>query len=167
MAKYILLFVCGIKQKGRCGSVANVFDTAKYILSEIGGEVSTMKLQKLCYYAFVERLVTSDKKLFDEQFEAWANGPVCRELFNVHKGKFFVSARDIPNGRLTDTLTQDEINCINKVLEQDKETDGSVLSERTHREKPWQDARRGLPLSARCRNKITLKSIKEYYGRQA
>lgn len=60
--------------------MANVFDVAKYIL-EVKGTMSTMKLQKLCYYAQAWSLVWDDKPLFGEEFEAWANGPVCRELF--------------------------------------------------------------------------------------
>lgn len=30
---------------------ANVFDVAKYILDTVGGEITSMKLQKLCYYS--------------------------------------------------------------------------------------------------------------------
>jgi len=37
--------------------MSNVFDVAKYILSALG-EVSTMKLQKLCYYSLVEGLIS-------------------------------------------------------------------------------------------------------------
>lgn len=56
--------------------MANIFDVAKYILTEIGG-VSTMKLQKLCYYSLVESLRRDpEHPLFRERFEAWANGPV-------------------------------------------------------------------------------------------
>ena len=60
--------------------MANVFDVAKYILEKLG-TLSTMKLQKLCYYCQAWSLVWDDTPLFDEKFEAWANGPVCRELF--------------------------------------------------------------------------------------
>ncbi|MHA1540324.1 MAG: Panacea domain-containing protein [Alphaproteobacteria bacterium] len=44
-----------------------------------------MKLQKLCYYSQALSLSKNSKKLFNENFEAWSNGPVCRELFNLHK----------------------------------------------------------------------------------
>ena len=54
--------------------MANVFDTAKYILEQ-KGDMSTMKLQKLCYYSQAWGLVWDDEPLFDEDFEAWANGP--------------------------------------------------------------------------------------------
>lgn len=66
--------------------MANAFDVAKYIL-EVKGTMSTMKLQKLCYYAQAWSLVWDDKPLFDEEFEAWANGPVCRELFFKTQGQ--------------------------------------------------------------------------------
>ena len=60
--------------------MANVFDTAKYILEQ-KGDMFTMKLQKLCYYSQAWGLVWDDEPLFDEDFEAWVNGPVCPELF--------------------------------------------------------------------------------------
>ena len=145
-------------------ATANVFDVAKYILREIGGEISTMKLQKLCYYAFVQRLKDSGEKLFDQPFEAWANGPVCRELFNVHKGNFFVSAGMIPNDKLTNKLTQEEMTSINIVVEAYSQMTGAEISEKTHAEEPWKLARRGIPLSQPCRNRITLQSIRDYYG---
>ncbi|WP_412693926.1 type II toxin-antitoxin system antitoxin SocA domain-containing protein [Clostridium sp. AF22-10] len=64
--------------------MANVFDTAKYIL-EKSGSMSTMKLQKLCYYSQAWALVWDDAPLFNEDFQAWANGPVCPELFIKHR----------------------------------------------------------------------------------
>ena len=68
----ILVFATGER---RLNGMATVFDAAKFIL-ERKGQMSTMKLQKLCYYAQVWSLVWDDYPLFDEDFEAWANGPV-------------------------------------------------------------------------------------------
>ena len=70
-----------------------VFDTAKYIL-EKKGCLSTMKLQKLCYYAQAWSLVWDDAPLFDDDFEAWANGPVCPTLFRATQGNYSVTAKD-------------------------------------------------------------------------
>jgi uncharacterized phage-associated protein len=47
----------------------NIFDIAKYILTAIGGEVSTMKLQKLCYYCQALSLACEGKPLFAEDFK--------------------------------------------------------------------------------------------------
>ena len=56
--------------------MANVFDVAKYILQRTG-KISTWKLQKLCYYSQAWTLAWTGKPLFEEEFEAWRNGPVC------------------------------------------------------------------------------------------
>ena len=77
--------------------MANVFDTAKYIL-EKSGSMSTMKLQKLCYYSQAWSLVWDDFPLFEEDFQAWANGPVCPELFFKTQGKYSASASDETGG---------------------------------------------------------------------
>lgn len=47
--------------------MGSVFDTAKYILEKCG-TMSTMKLQKLCYYSQAWSLVWDDAPLFDEDF---------------------------------------------------------------------------------------------------
>jgi uncharacterized phage-associated protein len=66
--------------------VVKVFDVSKSILHTIGDEISTMKLQKLCYYCQAWHLAWYGKSLFPEDFERWDNGPVCRELFDLHRG---------------------------------------------------------------------------------
>ena len=77
--------------------MANVFDTAKYILEQ-SGPMSTMKLQKLCYYSQAWSLVWDDSPLFEEDFQAWANGPVCTKLFFKTQGKYSASASDETGG---------------------------------------------------------------------
>lgn len=77
--------------------MASVFDVAKYILSKTG-KISTWKLQKLCYYSQAWELAWTGNSLFDEDFEAWANGPVCPELFHKHQGRFLVGYEDINIG---------------------------------------------------------------------
>lgn len=146
----------------REGDMANIFDVAKYILNEIG-EISTMKLQKLCYYSQVNSLKLKDKILFAEDFEAWANGPVCRALFNVHKGKFSLQAKDIPNSLLTN-LSVEEKNVINETIETYGAYSGAELSAKTHSEDPWKDARNGIEASKNCSKKITKASIKRFYN---
>lgn len=141
----------------------NIFDVAKYILGEVG-EVSTMKLQKLCYYSNVKWIVKTKKPMFQEYFEAWANGPVCRDLFAVHKGHFSVSSGMIPNKLLSNDLDDDKKTTINEVLEEYGMMTGAELSAKTHKEKPWIDARGDLPPTAPSTKRITLKSIKAFYA---
>lgn len=141
--------------------MANVFDVAKYILTK-QGRLSTMKLQKLCYYAQAWSLVWDDAPLFEEDFEAWANGPVCRELFMHTQGKFSVNADD-ESGNI-DNLTDDQKDTIDKVLEYYGKHDAQWLSQLTHMEDPWNKARKGIPAGVGCTNIISKESMAEYYG---
>jgi uncharacterized phage-associated protein len=49
--------------------MTNIFDVAKYILHAIGGQMSTMKLQKLCYYCQAWHLAWNWTLMFPEDFE--------------------------------------------------------------------------------------------------
>lgn len=146
--------------------MANVFDVAKYILSEIG-EISTMKLQKLCYYSLVRGIVAGNIIMFPEKFEAWVNGPVCRELWNVHKGAFYIDKSKIAN----DLLSRNGLNAeckryINETLEEYSNKSGTQLSEQTHKEQPWIDSIRNINTVKNTRHVISYDSIKQFYGKK-
>lgn len=141
--------------------MANIFDTAKYIL-ERSGSMSTMKLQKLCYYSQAWSLVWDEAPLFEEDFQAWANGPVCPELFFKTQGKYSVNASDETGGE--GDLSANQKDTINKVLEHYGSHDAQWLSQLTHMEDPWANARKGIPLSMGCNNVITKESMALYYG---
>lgn len=61
-------------------------DVAQEILSQTG-PMDAWKLQKLCFYSQVAHLVTYGQPLFRERIEAWAQGPVVRELYGFHRKK--------------------------------------------------------------------------------
>jgi uncharacterized phage-associated protein len=137
--------------------MANIFDTSKYILDTVGGEVSAMKLQKLCYYSQAWNLVWEGKQLFQEDFLRWDNGPVCRELFDLHQGLFYVDTHLVEAAQLSPKgLTGKESVNIDQVLEDYGKYTGGQLSELTHQEAPWRDT---------PKNEIISKGlIKDYYS---
>lgn len=141
--------------------MANVFDVAKYILEQ-QGTMSTMKLQKLCYYSQAWSLVWDDSPLFSEDFQAWANGPVCPELFRKTQGNFSVTADDETGGE--NNLTDNQKDTINHVLAHYGEHDAQWLSRLTHMEEPWKTARTGLPSGVGCNRIISKESMAMYYG---
>ena len=141
--------------------MANVFDTAKYIL-EKSGSMSTMKLQKLCYYSQAWSLVWDDSPLFDEDFEAWANGPVCPELFYKTQGKYSVCSNDETGG--DGDLSDNQKDTIDRVIAHYGVHDAQWLSQLTHMEDPWIKARAGIPAGTGCNNVITKESMALYYG---
>lgn len=141
--------------------MATVFDVAKYIL-EKQGRMSTMKLQKLCYYCQAWSLVWDDESLFNEDFHAWANGPVCRELFFKTQGMYAVTAEDETGD--SRNLTSSQTDTIDAVLGHYAPHDAQWLSQLTHMEDPWNKARLGVPAGAGCDNVISKESMAEYYG---
>lgn len=141
--------------------MASVFDVARYILEQKDC-MSTMKLQKLCYYSQAWSLVWDDEPLFAEQFQAWANGPVCPELFFKTQGRYSVTASDEPGD--SSNLTENQKDTIDKVLEHYGEHDAQWLSQLTHMEAPWNEARKGIPAGAGCDAIITQESMAMYYG---
>lgn len=141
--------------------MANIFDIAKYILDS-RGEMTSMKLQKLVYYSQAWSLVWDNKPLFDSPIQAWANGPVVPDLYYHHKGKFMVSASLFKNGD-SKKLLDDEIETIDAILSLYGEKSAQWLSELTHNEAPWKDARDGLKPGEMGFQEITQTALYEYY----
>ena len=139
--------------------MANVFDVAKYILQQ-KGRMSTWKLQKLCYYAQAWELAWVETPLFDEDFQAWTNGPVCPELFHEHQGKFMIDQNDITRGN-PDNLTEEQKHDIDIVIRDYSDMDPYDLRELSHQEDPWKNAREGTPDMAHSTVLITKYSIGE------
>jgi uncharacterized phage-associated protein len=120
--------------------MATVFDVAAYILSRSGPMVA-MKLQKLCYYSHAWHLVWEERPLFNERIEAWANGPVVRELYREHRLQWEID-RDETFGGDPARLEPGERETIDSVLDFYGSKSAHWLSELTHREEPWRAARR-------------------------
>ena len=139
----------------------SVLDVARYILDRCG-PMTAMKLEKLCHYSQAWLLVWDGSPLFEESFEAWANGPVCPVLFDRHHHMFTVSMTDIPGD--PKKLTCDQRATIDAVIEAYGKLDAYQLSTLTHSEAPWVDARGGLPSGARSDAIIALEAMESYYG---
>lgn len=139
----------------------NVFNVAEYIVKKLG-EITTMKLQKLVYYCQAWSLAWDGKPLFDEDFQAWANGPVCPELFNFHKGKFLISKNDFKDIEKNE-FSDEQKETIDAVLNDLGEKSGQWLSDLTHSELPWTEARKGYKPGERCENIIEKEAMQDYY----
>lgn len=144
--------------------MANVFNVARYILGN-EGRMSTWKLQKLCYYSQAWSIAWTEEPLFEEEFEAWANGPVCPALFRQHRGKYFVSMDDFPvTLESSDALTHDQCDTIQRVVAYYGGYEPYELREQTHSEQPWIIARAGAAAGEPSNAIITKDSMGAYYG---
>lgn len=143
--------------------MASVLDVAKYIIENLG-ETTTMKLQKLVYYSQAWSLAWDGVPLFNEDFEAWANGPVCRELYNEHRGVFTVDSTSFLAGRnITNLFTDAEQETMDIVLRDYGSKEARWLSELTHKERPWRETRGNTPLGERSNAIIPKELMQEYY----
>lgn len=137
-------------------------DVAAYILGE-QGEMPAMKLQKLVYYSQAWSLVWDDKPLFRDQIEAWANGPVIRSLYNLLRGKYLIIA--IPGGH-PESLDETQRETVDAVLKFYGNKSSQWLSDLTHMELPWKEARESAGLTDGERGQVVISeaSMAEYYS---
>lgn len=142
--------------------MGTVKDVAAYILRE-RGPMTAMKLQKLCYYSYGYHLAWEERLLFPERFEAWANGPVCPELYACHRGRLELDADAVPGNPAE--LDEGERESIDLVLAGLGDRTAYQLSVLTHREGPWVWARtraNAAPME-RSNEPLDVAEIAEYF----
>ena len=117
-----------------------IIDTAAYVAKrykELTNEVlDEMKLHKLLYFIQRESLAITGEPAFDGVFEGWKFGPVCREVrTNFCEGEIVCHTNDI----------SDNIKYIaNNVILEYGSLAAWKLSELSHKDISWKNARRGL-----------------------
>jgi uncharacterized phage-associated protein len=139
----------------------SVFDVAAFILSQLG-EIPVMKLHKLVYYCQAWSLVWDEEPLFKERIEAWANGPVVKELYEIHKGQFKLALAELPGNPML--LNDEQKETVLVVLKDYGDKPSQWLSDLTHLEAPWREARKGVDPRERGDKEITWAALAEYYG---
>lgn len=135
-------------------------DVAAYILNRYR-RMTTMKLQKLCFYAQSAYLAKTGEPLFDEDFYAWVNGPASPDLFALHRGKFFIYPNDLAGD--TKVLKTDQIAIINEVCDDLSQLSSNALTRRVQGEKPWIDARNRCDYRSKPTIPIPKSAIQDYY----
>ena len=124
------------------GKMARAIDVAQYIFTEYkslsGKAIDEMKLHKLLYLAQRESLAITNEPMFEENFEGWKYGPVCREVrgYYTEDGMSSDDIREISN---------EEKYIVKNVVLQYGAYASWKLSELSHKEISWQNARVGIP----------------------
>jgi uncharacterized phage-associated protein len=131
-------------------TMVRAIDVAEYLRSR--GVFNSWHLQKLAYYCQAWSLAWEGAPLFEEDFEAWRDGPVCPA---IRTGGLADPRRLNPAQR---TLVESVVGFYGN-----RPTDW--LIELTHREQPWVVARAGAPDGAHGSNTIQKNLMATYYGR--
>ncbi|PIS00441.1 MAG: hypothetical protein COT84_07535 [Chlamydiae bacterium CG10_big_fil_rev_8_21_14_0_10_35_9] len=143
--------------------LVSALDVAAYILGKQSKTkpITAWKLQKLVYYSQAWSLVWDEKPLFKEKILAWANGPVVKELYLQHKGMFYVEK--LSEGD-SSKLSKNQKDTIDQVLDSYGKKSAQWLSDLTHLEEPWIQARKGLNPGQRGASEIQISLMHEYYS---
>ena len=135
-----------------------ILDAAKYFVhlsySESRASLTTLKLQKILYFAQGWSFVWDNKPLFAETFEAWQYGPVNPKIYNYFK-KY--GRNEIPKKEeilyVTDVESEETMEA---VWNNYGDYNAFELVEMTHEQTPWKEAYENNT----C---ITNEDIKQYF----
>ncbi|MFN0132835.1 MAG: Panacea domain-containing protein [Phycisphaerales bacterium] len=146
-------------------------EIARYLLWRVARErpddpdyLTPLKLQKLLYYVQGWHLVEAQTPAFDDEIQAWRDGPVVvavyREFRSLGKGPI-LSAPQTPPELVAPTRA-----VVESVWSRYKDYSAFKLSDMTHDEMPWTKSRAGLPPSAQSDAPIPLADIADEFAGQ-
>lgn len=158
----------------------DIQDVATYcglVLLKEGMTVTPLKLQKILYYVQAWMMVFFDKQLlFEDQPQAWVNGPVYPSVYERFKttGRYTQLNKEdfITEGVLTDAinayadklaLTPNQIDVLNKLVLIYGSKNQDQLVFMTHCEKPWSIARGDLEPFENSENPISFEDMYNFY----
>lgn len=127
---------------------------------EAGDSITHLKLQKLVYYAQAWSLALRDAALFDEDMQAWAHGPVAESVYQNFRGSGW-DALGIPE--VMPAIDGEASEFLSSILETYGGFSAKHLENMTHSERPWIEARKGLPPEARSSEPISKHVMTEFY----
>jgi uncharacterized phage-associated protein len=127
---------------------------------EHGDSISNLKLQKLLYYAQAWSLAILDKPLFNDEIEAWVHGPVVPSVWREFRPWSWQP--------IMQKISKPEISArverhLKEVIAAYGHLSAYQLETLTHEEKPWRNARKGIPNDVSCNEVISTTDMKKFY----
>ena len=113
-----------------------------------------MKLHKLLYFAQRESFAIKNEPLFEGDFEGWKYGPVSKEVRAYYKNSD-------PEVEEISDISYESKYIVNNIIEEYGAMATWKLSELSHKEKSWLNARNGLSESENGSCILKLDDIKE------
>lgn len=116
----------------------SVDDVVAYILAK-SGSISTVKLQKLLYYAHGWSYALINQPLFPNRIEAWKFGPVVTDVYKKHRKARSIDSESWGSGD-ANRVPETQQRVINAVWETYGGLSGFKLADMTHEETPYKVA---------------------------
>jgi uncharacterized phage-associated protein len=145
-------------------------DVANYLIKLAAAEdepdyLTHLRLQKLMYYVQAWSLARRGRPAFKGRIEAWAHGPVVKELWKVLSAR---GSTPLPVDALcgASTLSKDDAGFVASVWNAYRGFTAFALRSMTHNESPWINARGGIAPADSCSTEITHEAMREYFSKQ-
>lgn len=140
--------------------------TISYIF-KAAEEVTPLALQKMLYFIQGIHMALFDVELFGEDCQAWAHGPVFKDVYDVFKSFRYNPIDDTRFAMFQNRfneLSDNEKKVIDLVVESFGIYSGKTLEKITHMETPWKDARVNGLFNDRSNEVISKEAIKKYFS---
>lgn len=135
-----------------------IIDVAQYIYDEYkqqsGEVIDEMKLHKLLYLSQRESLAITNEPLFPEAFEGWKYGPVSKEVRALYTedGMYYEDRRP---------LSAEATYIVKNVILQYGGLASWKLSEISHKEISWRNARKDLAPGENGNRPLSINDIRK------
>lgn len=135
---------------------------AEYIIKTCQ-EITPLALQKILYYAQAFHMAFFGENLFQDDCEAWVNGPVYANIYNKYKsfGSSNIDVEVIDD--VDEIIDEEKRELIDIIIKCFGYYNGKALAQMTHYEAPWIKSRRGLPINEKSHRIILKEDIEEYF----
>lgn len=139
----------------------DIVDLANWFLAK-KEEITHKKLQKLCYYSVAWGWALMGKSIAKrDTFEAWQHGPVSPVLYKKYVGNGW---NTLPKFDGEVSFHEDLLELLESVWFTYGAKSGNELEALSHSERPWIQARAGLPDNAPSKNPIDTGVMKDFYN---
>lgn len=135
---------------------------AEYIIKTCQ-EITPLALQKILYYAQAFHMAFFGETLFQDDCEAWVNGPVYANIYDKYKnfGSSNIDVEVIDD--VDEIIDEEKRELIDIIIKCFGYYNGKALAQMTHYETPWIKSRRGLPINEKSHRIILKEDMEEYF----
>jgi uncharacterized phage-associated protein len=130
--------------------------------NDLGAPIDPMSLEKFLYYAQCFQLALRDNPLFPDEILAWQKGPVVAAVY-MHYNRFgwnpIIPDVYIEQNRLSAETT----DFLKQIIMFFGRYTATLLSQATHEESPWKDARHDTDPDVPSGEVISQLEMKSYY----
>lgn len=144
-----------------------VQEVAYFFMSLANGDLTNAALNKLIYYAHGFSFHFLKEPLLKQKPKAWTYGPVYGQVWHdyddlVQEDFTFANVEE------NSPFSSEEEEFLNAIYDAFGKYSGSVLSEMTHKEAPWKNARKraGVAEGEPCEEPIGLQEIQMFFEEQ-